>query len=288
MAQKIVVITGCSSGIGLAAAALLANHESKRYKVYATLRNLSKKEGLEKAIGDNLNNTAFIREMDVNKDESVAKVFSMVLEEEGRVEVLINNAGILADGVIEAMPVGLFRQVLETNYLGLVRTIQAIIPSMKERRSGRIINISSDSGIIGTPFLDAYVAAKFAVEGLSQCLAAVLRNFNVHVSTIQYGPVHTSIWENSISTPAEPQMSHLDDLTQELFAKYREAMRKIYVDHGITPEEAVKIIVDIIEEEQPKLMYQPQEWTVNYMSVNMTDTTGEATMKEIRKIFDTE
>ncbi|XP_077999397.1 retinol dehydrogenase 8-like [Glandiceps talaboti] len=287
MAQKIVVITGCSSGIGLAAAALLGNHESKQYKVFPTMRNLGKKEALENAVGDNLNKTAFIRELDVSKDESVKSFFSTLLEEEGRVDILINNAAICTDTPTEAVPIDLFRRIMETNYLGVVRTVQEVIPGMKERRAGRIINISSDSGIIGCPFLDAYCSSKFAVEGLSQCMAAVLRNFNVHVSTIQYGPVHTAAWDNAVALTSNFDIKKLDSLSQKLFNQYEEARKKVYADFGISPEDSVKIILEVIEADPPKFMYQPQDWVKEYMKTNMQDTTGEATIAEMMKTFDT-
>ncbi|XP_077993815.1 retinol dehydrogenase 8-like [Glandiceps talaboti] len=285
MAQKIVVITGCSSGIGLATAALLANNESKLYKVYATMRNLGKKEALEKAVGDNLNKTAFIREMDVSKDNSVKDFFCTLLEEEDKVDVLVNNAGIGQETVIEAVSIDFYHQIMETNYFGMVRTIQAVLPTMKKRRSGRIINVSSDFGIIGCPFLEAYVASKFAVEGFSQSLASVLRSFKIYVSSIQYGPVHTSISENGNTFGAKFEMGEVDNVTQEMFKRYEEALEQIYSDYGQTSEEAAEVMMEIIEADQPKLMYQSHEWATKYISVSIKDTTGENVVEFIRETY---
>ncbi|XP_072039360.1 retinol dehydrogenase 8-like [Amphiura filiformis] len=179
MAPKIVVITGCSSGIGLETAVHLAKDKENRFKVYATMRNLTKKDQLETAAGSTLYKTLFIRELDVTKENSIVEFIDKINQEEGRVDVLVNNAGIAHLGVVETVPMDQIRAVYETNVFGLIRLTQAVIPGMKSRRSGHIINVSSAAGLVGMPFNAIYASSKFAVEGFSESIAPLLKKFGI-------------------------------------------------------------------------------------------------------------
>ncbi|XP_030845263.1 retinol dehydrogenase 8-like [Strongylocentrotus purpuratus] len=150
MAQKITLITGCSTGIGLNIAVKLGKDAAKKYMVYSTMRNLGKKEPLETAAGDALNDTIFIRPLDVVKDDSVTNAVNEIVDKHGRIDLVINNAGIATFSPLEYTPLADVRDVFETNFFGVVRMMQAVLPHMKEQRSGHIINVSSIGGSLGT------------------------------------------------------------------------------------------------------------------------------------------
>ncbi|KAJ8024604.1 Retinol dehydrogenase 8 [Holothuria leucospilota] len=174
---KIVVISGCSSGIGLATAVLLAKDEN--FKVIATVRNLQKKGDLEKAAGESLNKSLFIKELDISKEESILKFLNETYATEGRIDILINNAGKSQGGHFEHIPLKDMQTVFQTNVFGTMRITQEVLKKMKEEKSGHIIFISSIIGVCPVPFCEMYIASKFAIEGLVGCLAPVLRGFNI-------------------------------------------------------------------------------------------------------------
>ena len=117
-----------------------------------------------------------------------------VLDARGRIDVLVNNAGIAQVGSVEAMPLATFRRIMETNYFGTVRCIQAVLPAMRAQKSGRIINITSVAGRLASAGQSAYAASKFAVEALSESLAAEVKPFNIRVNVVEPGVIETPIF----------------------------------------------------------------------------------------------
>ena len=136
-----VLITGSSTGLGLATAVALAR---AGHDVYATMRNPARSPELQ-TIARKESLPITILRLDVDRDDSVVQAVRQVLAERGHVDVLVNNAGILAFGAVEDLPLDVFRQAMETNYFGALRCIQAVLPSMRERRSGCIVNVTSRS-----------------------------------------------------------------------------------------------------------------------------------------------
>ena len=198
--MKTILVTGTSTGLGFAAAASLvrAGHD-----VFATMRTPGKSpELLAQAKRDGLPIT--IIPLDVDSDESVAAGVKHVLDARGRIDVLVNNAGIAQVGSVEAMPLSTFRRIMETNYFGTVRCIQAVLPGMRAQKSGRIINISSVAGVVGFKHCAAYAASKFAVEALSEALAAEVKPFNIRVNVIEPGVIETPIFGKEEVLAADP------------------------------------------------------------------------------------
>ncbi|UVO34502.1 SDR family oxidoreductase [Bradyrhizobium arachidis] len=196
--MSIAVITGTSSGIGLASAITLAR---AGHTVFAGMRNLDKSAELREVAGkENLPIT--VVKLDVDSDQSVKDAFARIMSESGHIDVLVNNAGIGGRGYIEDAPIALFRQVMETNLYGGIRCIQAVVPSMRERRSGCIINITSVAGQFGMPPQGPYAASKWAFEGLSECLAQELSPFNVRVAIVEPGVIATPM--TTTPRPAPP------------------------------------------------------------------------------------
>ena len=190
--MKIAVVTGTSTGIGLTTSLHLAR---KGYQVFAGMRNLAKAEALQTAAAaENLPVT--VVQLDVCDTDSVAQAFAEV-EKTGPVDVLINNAGIGGAAPLELVPEEEHKQMFETNYFGVVRCIQAVLPSMRERQTGSIVNITSAVGLQATPNQIAYSASKWALECLGEALAHEVYRFGVRVVNVEPGVIMTSIFENS-------------------------------------------------------------------------------------------
>jgi NAD(P)-dependent dehydrogenase (short-subunit alcohol dehydrogenase family) len=185
---KIVLITGSSTGIGLATAVTLAR---AGHAVFATMRNLGTTGELQALIAaERLPITTLA--LDVDDDSSVAEAFETALAKHGRIDVLVNNAGIGWPGAIEETPLDSFRRIMETNYFGALRCIKAVLPGMLARRSGLIVNVSSIVGRIAIAPGAAYAASKHALEALSECLSQEVKVFNVRVALVEPGPIATA------------------------------------------------------------------------------------------------
>jgi NAD(P)-dependent dehydrogenase (short-subunit alcohol dehydrogenase family) len=193
--MRIAVVTGTSTGIGYATSLLLAQ---SGYRVFAGMRNLAKAQPLRDAAaaGDL---PLEVIELDVTSQPSTDAAFARV-HTHGPVDVLVNNAGVGGATPLELTPEAEHRQMFETNYFGAVRCIQAVMPSMRERKTGAIVNITSIAGLIATPNQVAYSASKWALECLGEALAHELYRFGVRVVNIEPGVVMTSIFENSAAT----------------------------------------------------------------------------------------
>ena len=207
-----VLITGTSTGIGLATA---LNLGQAGHKVYATMRNPSRAPELaEKTAHEKL--PIKISVMDVDSDSSVRTAIADIQEDAGHIDVLVNNAGVERSGSIEELPLAEFRAVMETNYFGPLRCIQAVAQQMRQRRSGCIINVASVAGHVATSPLAPYTASKFALEALSEALAQEMKTFNVRVAIVEPGiietPMASRIGEfigNGSPYPQQRRMAHL-------------------------------------------------------------------------------
>lgn len=188
--MKTILITGTSTGLGFAAATSLAR---AGYDVFATMRNPAKSPELQVlAAKENLPIT--VVPLDVDSDQSVTDGVAKILKLRGRIDVLVNNAGIGPLGSVEEALFAEHRQVMETNYFGALRCIQAVLPGMRERRGGQIVNISSVAGKLASPGQSAYCASKFALEALSECLASEVRPFDIRVNIVEPGVIETPIF----------------------------------------------------------------------------------------------
>jgi NAD(P)-dependent dehydrogenase (short-subunit alcohol dehydrogenase family) len=177
---KIILITGASSGIGEETVRRLM---TAGYTVYAGARRLDRMKPLADA-------GAHLLALDLTDDASMAAAVSTVMQETGRIDVLINNAGYGSYGALEDVPLEEARRQFEVNIFGLARLTQLVLPTMRAQRSGRIINVSSIGGKFGEPFGAWYHATKFALEGLSDSLRMELYPFGIDVVVIQPGATH--------------------------------------------------------------------------------------------------
>jgi NAD(P)-dependent dehydrogenase (short-subunit alcohol dehydrogenase family) len=183
--RKVILITGISSGFGKETARLLVE---KGHTVYGTIRT-----DCEVAPG------VIKLKMDLTNELSIKLAVQQVIEEQGRIDVLINNAGMHLGGPIEETPTELFTRQMNTNLTGLVHILQATLPHLRKNKGGTIINISSIGGLMGLPFQGFYSASKFAIEGLTEALRMELKPFNIRVVVVNPGDFRTSNTANRIN-----------------------------------------------------------------------------------------
>lgn len=188
--MKNVVITGSSNGFGLKAAMDFAD---KGLKVFATMRKPNGKNAEKKAELEAHSAHIKVVDMDVTNEISVKEAMDSILAEVGNIDILINNAGIMYLGITEAFSVEQARFQMETNYYGAIRTMQAVLPSMRNSGSGLIINTSSLVGRMSPPFFGTYTATKHALEGYSQALRYEVSPFGVDVVVVEPGPFGTGL-----------------------------------------------------------------------------------------------
>jgi NAD(P)-dependent dehydrogenase (short-subunit alcohol dehydrogenase family) len=180
--KKVILITGISSGFGKETAALLAE---RGHVVYGTVRKAG-----------SMNDKVNVLQMDVTDEASVKSAVDTVFSKEGRIDVLINNAGMHIGGPAETTPMEHIKLIMDTNFLGLVRVTRAVLPYMRKQEGGTIINFSSIGGLIGLPFVPYYSASKFAIEGFSESLRIELLQFNIKVVVINPGDFRTNSTSN--------------------------------------------------------------------------------------------
>lgn len=233
--MAIAVVTGCSSGIGQATAVTLAR---AGHTVYATMRNPAAGGGELRALADGEKLDLRLAALDVDADEPVRDAFARILSEAGRIDVLVNNAGVGGLGAVEELPLAVFRATMETNFFGALRCIKAVVPGMRERRSGWIVNITSVAGRFAAAPQASYSASKFALEALSECLAQEMKAFGVHVAIIEPGVIATAIFGKAQPQPADTKYPHSRRLA-ELF--------RASLEHPVSPYVVGEKIRDIVE-----------------------------------------
>src|SRR5947207_7070116 len=202
--MAIALVTGTSSGIGLATAVSLAR---RGHNVIATMRNPQGAGELQKIVStEKLPIT--VADLDVNDDGSVERSIGKVLAEHGRIDILVNNAGLGGGGSVEELPLAAFREIMETNFFGALRCIKAVLPGMRERRHGCIVNITSIAGRFAIAPAAPYAASKWAFEALSECLAQEMMAFNVRVAIVEPGVIATPIFSKARPVPNDSPYPH--------------------------------------------------------------------------------
>lgn len=233
--QKVILITGASSGFGKATAELLAQ---RGHIVYGTSRTTKEHPSVH-----------FLN-MDVRDRESIASGVRQIIEKEGRIDVLVNNAGMGIGGSLElATPEEIDLQ-MGTNFMGCVNMCQAVLPHMRKQRQGRIINLSSIGGVMGLPYQGYYSASKFAIEGFSEALSAEVRGFGISVSMVEPGDFATGF-------TASRKNSTLTLENEDYGDSFRRSLDLIEKEEngGLKPEVLARRIAKIVECRHPKLRY---------------------------------
>ncbi|XP_078497532.1 17-beta-hydroxysteroid dehydrogenase type 1 isoform X1 [Lissotriton helveticus] len=282
MEKTVVLITGCSSGIGLGLAVRLASDSAGAFKVYATMRNLSKKQRLLECVRDCHSSTLEILQMDVADQQSVLAAVGKIKEQ--RVDVLVCNAGVGLMGPLECHSYQTMKMIFDVNLFGTISTIQAFLPGMKSRKCGKIIVSSSVGGLQGVPFNDVYCASKFAVEGLCESLAVVLQHFNIHVSLIECGPVNTDFLNNvQCSDPEDGSLESVDPETRDLYGRYLQHCQTIFQDVAQDTEDVLRVFMDAIQAPCPPLRYFTTQFFMPLMKLKLSCTNGSDYVRAMHK-----
>jgi len=250
-AQSVALITGSSSGIGFETALHLARNG---FKTYASMRNLEKSKNIAQVAKEEKLPLEVVQ-LDVNDDISVKQAIDkIVAAEDRRIDVLVNNAGYGLLGALEDLTIEEIKAQFETNFFGVIRVTQQVLPIMRKQKSGTIVNISSVGGRIGIPSLSAYHSTKFALEGLSESISYELEPFGIRVVVIEPGFIRTNIMNSSmIAKKAQDPKSPYFSLTQQLERSFKSAMEN--TSASSPPEEVAKVVLQAITSDGPKLRY---------------------------------
>jgi NAD(P)-dependent dehydrogenase (short-subunit alcohol dehydrogenase family) len=234
----VAVVTGASSGIGQACAERLVN---AGFAVYGTSRHPSRHKR---------HRDFHMLALDVRRDSSVRACIDRVVAESGHVDVLVNNSGVALQGAVEETSLEEIRELFETNFFGALRMIRAVLPLMRKRRSGRIINIGSVAGFLPMPYSAAYCASKHALHGLSESLDHEVRDFGIRVSVVEPGLIRTDIFKHA------PQAAAAFEPYKSARAKPTETFRQM-LEHGANPDVIANTVVDAALADDPQLIYLP-------------------------------
>lgn len=231
----VILVTGVSSGFGLETAKALV---ARGHIVYGTVRR-----EVEKLPGLRYLN------VDVRDDAQVKEAVDTVIREQGRIDVLVNNAGMGIGGPIEFAPIEDVHTQMDINFMGLVRCVKAVLPHMRRQGSGRIVAFSSIGGLMGLPFQGYYSASKFAIEGFCEALRLEVKPDNIKVVVIEPGDFHTG-FTGKRKKEADPEAA-------KAYPTYAESMASIEHDEttGLTPEYLAARLVRIIEKKNPSYSY---------------------------------
>ncbi|MGB1650338.1 MAG: SDR family oxidoreductase [Acidimicrobiales bacterium] len=249
---KTCIVTGANSGIGRSTAITLAKND---YTVFATMRSLERGEKLRE-IAQELNLAIKAVELDVSDTDSVNQGINEILNQTDQIDILINNAGVGSNAVIEDVDIESDKSVFETNFWGVVRCIQAVLPTMRQQKSGHIIQVSSIAGRVGLPAQPIYSASKWALEGLSENLAHDLSSFGVRVSIIEPGVTRTAILGKNNTVP---QNDDFENIYARMLDMYMQG-----IEANIRPEAVSETILQCLESSSKQLRW-PVAWGAETM-----------------------
>lgn len=244
--NKTVFITGTSTGFGKLTATTLAN---AGYTVIAGMRGIS---GKNKAVAKELEALPNLEviEIDVTDDSSVTHAFEKVIQKYGKIDVLVNNAAVSGFGLLEAYSLDRIRQMFEVNFYGVIRTYQAVLPSMRENKSGLIINITSGASAHTSPFMVPYFASKFGVESITEGLQDELKQFNIDNVSIQPGvyPTEMNTGEKAGVNADKTEIAALyDPVATEQFNAIGAALFGKMKEFNMNPQTIADGILELIQ-----------------------------------------
>ena len=248
--DKIAVVTGSSSGIGLMTTVELALNG---YRVAATMRDLGRRGRLEDAAQKaGVRERLDLRRLDITESDSLPDIVNAIVRDHGRIDVLVNNAGFGTGGFVEDMSLAELRHQMETNFFGNVAMSKAVLPVMRAQRSGHIIQVTSVAGRMAAPLLGAYAASKFALEGWSEALRIEVHSLGIRVVLVEPGDYDTDIWDRNVviarqaTDPSSPNRERNQRFVE--FVQSRAAKRR-------DPREVARLIARVASDSNPKLRY---------------------------------
>lgn len=246
--SRVAIITGASSGFGLLTAVELAK---SGYQTIATMRDLNRSQPLlELADREGVADLLHVLPVDVTQEDQVQLVVKQVVEQYGTIDLLINNAGYAKGGLVEEIPMSEWRKQFDTNVFGLIQMTQAVLPVMRSKRSGTIINLSSISGLIGFPLMAPYVASKHAVEGFSEALRLEVASLGIRVVLVEPGAFQTAIWDKGLSSADTDGDADYNRIKGNVMSQAQQI-----AETGGDPLEVARLIVQISNSAAPSLRY---------------------------------
>lgn len=259
--SKVIIITGASRGIGK----VTANHLSQLgHRVYGTMRT-------PQEIGDGIE----VKRLDVTDSTSIAACVSEVLDAEGRIDALINNAGFGLFSPVELVSDEEMQAQFDVNVFGLVRVCQAVIPAMREQKSGRIVNISSIAGIVSNPSVGIYSATKHAVEAISGSLAVSLAPWNIQVCSVEPGATATEFADSMMIGKRASEPNPYSSMSSTHLQNLKEAL-----EAGQPVEEVAKVIAEATLSEKPALRYPTSERVLGIMEQFLIEPSGRQAIED--------
>ncbi|MCU6708877.1 SDR family oxidoreductase [Paenibacillus sp. J5C_2022] len=276
---NVVLITGASTGVGLETSLLLA---SKGYKVYSTMRDVTKKERLLEAAHQKQVDVT-VKQLDVTSSESVNRCVQEILDEQGHIDILVNNAGVGFIRTTEQATEEEIQWQLDVNLMGVMRCTKAVLPSMRQRRSGRVINITSVGGLVGQPFNEFYCAAKFGVEGYTESLASYVQpHFQIKFTAIEPGGI-VSEFTNNVLQQFQGSGGMKDDEYAPLLNQYIQGTQS-RASEGIyqTSEEVARVILSCMEMDEPPVRMRTSPWAEQFTRLKTeSDPSGKKLQQQI-------
>ncbi|MEL6688434.1 MAG: SDR family oxidoreductase [Pseudomonadota bacterium] len=273
--METVLITGCSTGLGVS---LSVKATQAGYTVIATMRNLDKRGILDDALAES-GVTADVRALDVTDLDSIYGCVQSVIADHGGIHALINNAGAAQLRTTEQASDAELQWMTEVNYYGVVRMTKAVLPHMREARSGRVINISSVGGLVGQPFNDFYCAAKFAVEGYTESLASYVGPaFGLHFSTIEPGGITTAFADNVMAHLMQTGGMLNDEYKPIMEAYIGGARRRAEGGQSIayqSADDVADVVMNVLQSDNPPLRTRTSDWSEEFTKLKTVgDPTG--------------
>ena len=248
--NRVAIVTGSSSGIGYETTLALSKNG---ITTYATMRDTKKGSSILNE-ADSKNLPVKVIELDVSNDKSVEKAIKEITKSEKRIDILVNNAGYGLIGAAEDLSSDEIYDQFNTNVFGVYRTLRNVIPVMRNQREGMIINISSVNGFVATPYSSAYIASKFAIEGLTQSLRLELWNWGIKVTAVEPGAINTNIARNGFHLAKRIQKENSDSafekITKDMVLKSKEM-----IVNGAHPQIVANLIVQIVNTKEPEIKY---------------------------------
>ena len=273
--EKIAVVTGSSSGIGFETALALAR---EGYYTYATMRNTKKGSTiLEIAKKENLKME--VLELDVDREGTIKDSITKIIQDKKRIDVLVNNAGYFLVGCLEDLTVNDVKAQFETNFFGVIRTIQQVLPTMRSQKSGMIVNISSVAGRIGFPVTPAYISSKFALEGLSESMRYELAPFNIKTIIIEPGVIKTNLFAT------QKKVTRPDSVYKDITEKVMQGLTMMS-QMGTAPQEVARTIVNAVKSDNPLPRYPVGNDAVMFLEAKKSKTDIEFENYIKKELFD--
>ena len=282
MVGKVILVTGASTGLG-ASIAIQAGRRSNT--VYATMRDLKKVDAVAAAATAAGSKLSYLP-LDVQDMRSIETAVAEIIRRDGRIDVLVNNAGSGYARPTEQAPWEDIHWVMDVNFMGTVRVTKAVLPHMRKARAGHIVNISSVGGLVGQPFNEIYCAAKFAIEGYTESLASYMPQLGIQFTAVEPGGIKSEFFNSAMKhmmeTGGMPQDPDYYPILQKYLAKARERGTTAFQ----TPDEVAAVVLKCIESRDPPVRIRTSAWSNDLCHLKTaSDPDGKKLQKKVMEMF---